>query len=97
MKRAGKKTKAWATARRWLKIQFDRAGVRTCQLRFAGCWFDNALSFCHPAKRRHLREGELYVAALGCVPCHEQLEVMPPEDMRRIVEKLFAETGIKIP
>lgn len=95
--KAGKKTKEWDQVRAWLKVQFAKKGIQTCQLKFAGCWFDNALSFCHPAKRRNLAEGELYVAALGCTPCHDQLEVMPPTDMRRIVEGLFAETRIQIP
>lgn len=95
--KAGKKTKEWDAVRAWLKIQFTRAGIQTCQLKFAGCWFDNALSFCHPAKRRNLTEGELYVVALGCTPCHDQLEVMPAADMRRIVEGLFALTRIQIP
>jgi len=95
--KAGRKTHEWERVRRWLKVQFIAAGIQTCQLKFAGCWFDNALSFCHPAKRRNLRQGEIYVVALGCTPCHDQLEVMPPEDMRRIVEGLFAVTGIQIP
>lgn len=97
MNKRGPKTDAWDTARAWLKIQFVKVGIQTCQLKFAGCWFDNALSFCHPAKRRNLQVGELYVVALGCTPCHDQLEVMAPEDMRRIVEALFNLTGIKIP
>lgn len=97
MKRAGKKTLAWDYVRQWLKIQFKAKGIITCQLKFAGCWFDNALSFCHAAKRRKLTPRDLYIVCLGCTPCHDQLEVMPPEDMKRIVEGLFAQTGILIP
>ena len=97
IRQLGKKGLAWNYARQWLKIQFARVGIITCQLKFPGCWFDNALSFCHPAKRRKLTPRELYVVCLGCTPCHEQLEVMPAADMRRIVEGLFAATGIRIP
>lgn len=89
LNRRGPKVKAWDIGRARLKRRFAAKGIITCQVRFPGCWFDNALSFAHPAKRRNLRAGELGIAALVCTPCHDQLEVMPPEQMRSIVEASY--------
>jgi hypothetical protein len=97
LQKVGPKTAEWERVRRWLKIQFEKVGIRTCQLRLAGCSFDNYLGFAHPAKRRNLLEGEIYIVALLCNHCHGVIEVGPPEEMRRIVEKLFGLTGIQIP
>jgi hypothetical protein len=94
MNQKGRKTNEWDNARAWLKIQFSQVGIHTCQLRLAGCTFDNFLGFAHPAKRRNLLDGEIRVAALLCQNCHQVIEFGPPEEMRRIVEKLFALTGI---
>ena len=97
MKKQGPKTTEWERVRAWLKIQFAKAGIQTCQLRWAGCAFDNYLGFAHAAKRRNLLDGEIYVVALLCNHCHDVIEIGPPEDMRRIVEGLFALTGIQVP
>ena len=93
--RVGPRTRESDKAREWLKREFNKVGIRTCQLRLAGCWFDTALGFAHPAKRRNLQDGELYIAALLCNPCHDIIEVGDPQEMRRIVEMLFAQTGIR--
>jgi len=94
MNKRGARTKAWDAARAWLHRQFRLKGILTCQIRFPGCWFDREVYFAHPAKRRNLREGELYVVAKACNPCHDQLEIMAPERMRSIVEAAFNNTGI---
>lgn len=86
---AGKKTRAWADARRLLKRQFLDAGITTCELRFGGCWRDSALGFAHCRKRRHLKEGELYHVILACNPCHDRLEVMGAEEMHIRVHRVI--------
>ena len=93
----GKKGRAWITARSWLKKQFNWLGLTHCMMRFQGCFYDDQLGFAHPAKRRNLKEGELYVAVPVCNPCHSQLEIMPPEKMRELVEAAWAKAGITLP
>lgn len=66
-------------------------------MRFQGCFFDDQLGFAHPAKRRNLKEGELYLAVPVCNPCHDKLEIMSPEEMRSRVEAAFVSTGIVPP
>lgn len=95
LKAVGKRGREWITARSWLKKRFNWAGITHCMMRFEGCWFDETLGFAHPAKRRHLKEGELYIAVPACNPCHDKLEVMLPEKMRELVETTWAKTGIK--
>jgi hypothetical protein len=78
---AGKWTKLWAKFRAKLKIEYEDRGIMTCELRFAGCWYDNALSFAH----RHLRDwykkrgyeyllGEFNQTILACTHCHDIIE-----------------------
>lgn len=84
----GPKTEAWNDARAELKIEFETVyGVTTCELRYAGCWFDNALGFAHAEKRRKLSREDLKHVILACNPCHDILEVKPPEEMKRIVDE----------
>jgi hypothetical protein len=82
LRRAGVKTRAWETTRRKLKPRFERAGITSCEFGFEGCWRRNGLSFAHGDKRRYLDQGELEVAALACIPCHNKLELMPRDKMR---------------
>ncbi len=96
LKTIGKKGREWIEARKWLKKQFGYKGLTHCMMRFQGCWFDVG-GFAHPAKRRNLKEGELWLAVPTCNPCHSQLENMPPEKMRELVETAWAKSGIKLP
>ena len=83
--RAGPRVKAWDRVRRQLKIDFARRGIVACELRYEGCWIDNALGFAHAAKRRKLTPGDLKTVVLTCAPCHDRIEVMAPDEMARIV------------
>lgn len=81
----GKKTKAWEKERRKLKIQFERNGITSCELRYEGCWGDRALGFLHLRKRRHLKPEELSIVVLGCNPCHDKVEILPECQMYEIL------------
>jgi hypothetical protein len=87
---AGKKTKRWAAERRTLVQKFAAMGITSCELRYEGCWNDNALGFAHAAKRRKLREQDLDVVILACNPCHDHIEFLAPEEMERIVNETIS-------
>lgn len=90
MIKAGKKTKAWAKARAELKVEFQRKGITTCEIKMAGCYNNNALSFAHIDKRRYLAEGELKAVVLACIPCHNIVEQWPREKMRAHLENIIS-------
>ena len=75
----------WIKQRAKLKVEYEDRGITTCELRFEGCWFDNALGFAHRYKRgdprcEHTFEGTL----LACNPCHDKIEYD-----RQLTEKMF--------
>lgn len=84
----GRKVKAWESARRKLKTKFAAMGIMSCELQYAGCWFDNALGFAHAAKRVKLKGDNLYHVILACGPCHGKIEFLPAEEMKRIVDDI---------
>lgn len=86
--KVGPKGKAWNDARADLKMEFLALGVTACELRYEGCWFDDALGFAHAAKRRKLTAKDLGHVILACNPCHDRLEVKSPEEMKRIVDTI---------
>jgi len=79
MIKAGKKTKAWKKIIPKLKKEFEAKGITSCELRFDGCWINNALSFAHRHKRHwyntrpHLL-GNFNQIILTCIPCHQKIE-----------------------
>lgn len=90
---AGRKTKAWNSERRKLKADSERNNRTTCELRGViphECTYDDQLGYAHPAKRRKLSAKELKVAILICNRMHDLLEVMKPEEMKRIVYDTIA-------
>lgn len=96
MRPTGKKTKAWDNARADLKMEFLALGITSCELRYPGCWFDNALGFAHAAKRRKLTAEDLNHVVLACNPCHDILEIKPPEEMKRIVDTICQERELML-
>lgn len=75
--------------RKNLKIEYQEKGIITCELKLAGCWKDNALSFAHKDKRwKYIRRPlELWTfkeTILACVPCHQIIE-----GNRELTEKFF--------
>lgn len=85
----GPKGRAWRDVRNGLKTEFEFTyGITTCELRYEGCWNDDALGFAHAAKRRKLIREDLKHVILACNPCHDLLEVKPPEEMKRIVDQI---------
>lgn len=90
LKRLGKKGLAWAGVRRELKVKFERAGITTCERRGPGCWRDNGLGFAHPRKRRNIAPCNLSVVALMCNVCHDACEILPEDEMAKIVFDIIA-------
>ena len=75
----------WNRERKKLKVIYEHKGIVICELRFPGCWVDNALSFCHRYKRRDPRcEHTFSGTVLGCIPCHSILEYD-----RELTERIF--------
>lgn len=89
MKTEGKKTIAWTDKRNELKEEFYKMKIVVCELRYVGCWRNTALGFAHAKKRRKLTTEDLGSVALICNPCHAILEVLPPEEMERIVMNII--------
>ncbi len=73
----GVKTKAWEAERARLKKRFAAVGILVCELRYAGCAFDNYLGFAHAEKRRSLSAETLSVVILACNFCHDKIETDP--------------------
>lgn len=90
---AGRKTKAWSAERRKLKADSERNSRTTCELRGViphECTYDDFLGYAHDAKRRKLTREDLKRAILVCNNVHDLLEVMKPEEMKRIVNDTIA-------
>lgn len=92
MNKLGKKGKAWMKARRQLNQEYEAKGITSCELRFEGCWGNNANYYAHGRKRRHLKDDELKtLTILACNPCHDRIEYLGPEKMLAIVQETIAE------
>lgn len=76
--------------RKQLKIEFAAWGITRCELRLPGCWLNTALGFAHAAKRRKLSPADLYQVILADNHCHDIIERLPPERMKRIVEGIIS-------
>lgn len=90
---AGKKTDEWEQARKELKKVFEANETTSCELKLSGCWDKNALTFAHIDKRRNLSPDELYAVVLACTPCHQKVEAMPHEEMRKMLTKIIKGRG----
>jgi hypothetical protein len=95
LKAVGDKTDAWTKTRAELVVRFQAAGITTCELRYVGCWKNNALSFAHSKKRRKVSsDEELRECILACVPCHNRLEY--GKNMYEIVQRVIASRRVKV-
>lgn len=93
--RAGTKTKQWEEDRSELKKEFAAAGVTECELRYEGCWRNNALTFAHKDKRQNLTPEEIrHAAILACTPCHQVIEQKPSAEMRKEIEAIIQSRDI---
>src|SRR5687768_6910583 len=89
LKARGEKVEAWEATRAALVQRFQAAGITTCELRYEGCWRNNALSFAHSKKRRYITSQEdLEAVCLCCLNCHGKIEFRP--DMYEIVQGVIA-------
>ena len=90
LKKRGKKVNEWEKVRRGLVKAFDRAGITRCELRYAGCWFNNALGFAHSLKRRNITTPEqMTECCLCCNICHDQIELLPENEMTFVVQEII--------
>lgn len=89
---AGKKGRAWAKARRELKVEFERVyGITACEERGPGCMVDDGLGFAHRLKRRFIQtKDELMHVALLCNACHDRWETAGHERMREAIDRIIA-------
>ncbi len=95
LKATGDKTDAWANTRAELVVRFEAAGVTSCELKWEGCWRNNALSFAHSKKRRYIAsQEELEIVALLCQKCHHAVEYSP--NMTVIIERVIASRRVKV-
>jgi uncharacterized protein YpbB len=92
----GKKVKQWTDIRGELKKSFAKAGITSCEVRFVGCWRDNALTFAHLDKRRRLTKDDLYKVVLACIPCHTVVEAWNHEDMGKYLQLIIDKRNVKI-
>jgi hypothetical protein len=75
MFKIGKKVKAWIAAADKLEEIYLEKGITSCELKFDGCWGDNALHFAHRYKRRDPRCKHTFKSTiLACNPCHMKIE-----------------------
>ncbi len=88
--RLGRKGKEWEATRARLKVRFKRAGIVTCEVRGENCWGANALTFCHTRKRRNIvTTSQLEEVCLGCIECHNALELLPEAEMGRKIKAII--------
>ena len=83
------KVKEWEIVRKKLKLIYEEKGIRTCELRFDGCWIYNGLTFHHRHKRiwyypRPELLGVFEQTILACPVCHPIVE-----DDRELNKKKF--------
>lgn len=92
----GEKTKEWEDIRGEVKVRFAKAKITKCELKRKGCWKDNALTFAHTDKRRKLTKEDLYNVVLACTPCHMEVEALPAQEMKKILEGVIKKRSVKI-
>jgi len=90
----GPKTRGWQKALRELKAQFLAWDITACELRYPGCLLTIQLGFAHAVKRSHFPamfkdERELKRVALSCSHCHNIIELKPPAEMERVVDRVI--------
>jgi hypothetical protein len=93
LRQSGKKTRAWAKARKRLKPVFDQKGITTCEAQLEGCLGDDGLGFAHLLKRRNLPDedlGDPDKVVLLCNYCHWAVEKRGEERMKTALERIIS-------
>lgn len=86
----GKKGRANIKANKVADKELVLLGITRCELRFSGCWGEQALGRAHLRKRRNLKAGELEIIVLACNPCHDIIEAWPEERMTKHLQGVIA-------
>lgn len=72
------------------KKDFEAVGIITCEIKFEKiCWNNNALSFAHLKKRRHLDAETRKKKVLACVPCHQVVEAWHEAKMEAFLQGII--------
>jgi hypothetical protein len=85
----GKKGKENIDANKQMHEMFKELGITSCEIKLENCWRDNALGYAHLDKRRFLSKEDLITGVLACVICHQKVEVLPREEMKKILTKII--------
>lgn len=90
----GKKTKAWASAWRWLKSELEKRGRTKCEFYFIQHECCDILTPAHSKKRRLIQGDEIYHVAIACSVVHQILdEKMTHAEMEAAVMRAIEENG----
>lgn len=75
LNRAGRRTKNWRKAWRFLKPELEKRGRTGCEFKFIPheCW--GPLDPAHSKKRRNMKGNDIYAVALGCRAVHNFLDL----------------------
>ena len=94
MLKPGKKTRANQRANRILARDFH--GSRHCEATFPhDCTGSEQLTWAHNMKRR--KQPDPTHAALICRNAHDLIEILPPDEMRAIVDEIVASRQTQLP
>ncbi len=85
----GKKTTQWEGERAKLIEEFANMDITSCEIKFEGCWKNNALGFAHIDKRKNLRPEDLPSVVLACTPCHQTVEAWNNIRMRKFLLEII--------
>ena len=88
MNKVGPRTKAWISAWKVLKREFERQDVTRCEFDFIPHECDGTVTPAHSKKRRKMEGVDIFCVALACIPAHRILdEKMSHEEMEEAVLK----------
>jgi hypothetical protein len=84
--KVGKRGRAWNNARRKINKQNFENQITRCEQ----CGTESFLGNAHRAKRRKITtESELMKTVLLCAVCHELIEHLSPEGMKRAIDQII--------
>lgn len=85
----GKQTEKRKAANEWMN---KHLGLKECEIKIPGvCVKSIMLTWAHPVKTRFLvTKKDWRTAARCCLPCHQHIEPLSHEEMKRIVDESIA-------
>jgi hypothetical protein len=98
IKKRGARAKAWGKAWRFLKQEFQRRDITSCEFRFIPhvCW--GPLDPAHSKKRGKMKGNDIYMVAIACRLIHSYLdEKCSHDEMERFVNRAIESRGVILP